>query len=263
MLTVAKAYALPDDRFGAALFDSTVVPANRFGFTTVDPASVNAFQAAVAARTPGGSTSIGAGVTSFETDLNNQGAFTQTILIFTDGDQNTAPYLVTNASQLLINTTTNSPVGDVHEFAPNVVQVCPFALRADNPGGTLGTTYLQDIANRRCNGLMNSTMQVNPSDPALLQFFLQVLNGALLGDKLELAAVQDGQVTQSNVVTPTTDVITATHTFTTSADDISFTLLINWAERFNGLEDINLVKDGVVFPLSSHPIITARRFHAA
>ena len=211
----------------------------------------------MATRTPGGSTSIGAGMSEFESDLNSAGSFTQTVLLFTDGEQNTAPFLVTNATQLLINETDNSPVeGKHHQFAPGVVNVCPFALRADNPGRTSPTTYLQNIANLRCNGLMNSALQVNFSDAELLQFFLQVLNGTLLGDKLELASVQDGQLLESEVFTPTSEVITPTHTITTSADDISFTVLINWEERFDSLQDAYLVKDGVVFPLRSQPVIT-------
>ena len=255
-LVVAKAYSLPGDRFGAALFDSTVAAANQFAFTTIDPVSVSAFQSDLAdpSRGPGGATSIGAGVTAFETDLSSPGAFTQTILLFTDGDQNTAPFLVSNATQVLINETTNSPVGNVAEFLPGVVRLCPFALRADNVNGTLGTSYLQGLADKRCDGLMNSAVSVNPTDPELIQFFLQVLNGALLGDKLEIASVQNGQITPSSVITPST-APTATVTFTTSVDDISFTMLLNWAERFNGLSDIEMVKDGVVFTLTSDIVV--------
>jgi hypothetical protein len=249
-LVVAKAYALPGDRFAAALFDSSVAAANQFAFTTIDPVSVGAFQASLAdpSRGPGGGTSIGAGVTTFQADLSSPGAFTQTILLFTDGDQNTAPFLVSNATQVLINQTANSPVGNIAEFLPGVARLCPFALRADNVNGTLGTSYLQDLANKRCEGLMNSAVSVNPTDPQLIQFFLQVLNGALIGDKLEMASVQNGRITQGS--TPTETV-----TFTTSIDDVSFTMLLNWAERSNGLSNIEMVKDGVVFTLTSDIVV--------
>lgn len=249
MLVVAEAYALPTDVFAAALFDGRVLDANRFDFTTIDPTSVDAFLDDLATRTPSGSTSIGAGVEEFRTELSSPGTFTQTILVFTDGDQNTAPFLVTNATQVLINPAANSPVGaGVAEFVPGVVRLCPFALRADSPSGLLGSTYLQEIADRRCEGIMNTTVSVDPGDPELIQFFLQVLNDTLVGDKLEMASVQDGQITESGAPTTTVE-------FTTSADDVSFTVLINWAERFNGLIDAELVKDGVVIPLISPPVI--------
>lgn len=263
MLSVAKAYSLPGDEFGAALFDGTVdvTKGNRINILPMTTNVLGDLQSLVGSRTPGGSTSIGAGVTSFETELSNKGTFTQTILVFTDGDQNTSPYLVPDVSSgLIINKTNATTNGDTHLFPPiNTVRVCPFALRADNPSGTLGTEYIQKIATAGCSGLMNSTVKIDPkadlaANPALPQFFIQVLNGALVGDKLELAAVQSGQLV-SSAVTTSTDVISATHTFTTSTDDQSFTLLFDWAERYGSMESIQLVKDGVVFPLRTPPVV--------
>lgn len=250
MLAIARAYSLPDDEFAVALFDNDVERSNRFDLTTLDSTSIEAFEIELSTRSPGGSTSIGAGVTAFESDLIGEGAanFNQIILLFTDGDQNTAPYLVTNSTQALINPTTDSPVGaGVREFAEGRVAICPFALRADAPADTLGTTYLQDIATQGgCNGLLNTAMNVDPSDPNLIQFFLEVLNNTLIGDKLELNAVQSGKIAQGGSEQ-------ASESFIISEDDPVFTLLLNWAEIGNGLIGLELSKDGVTFDLLPPP----------
>ena len=125
-----------------------------------------------------------------------------------------------------------------------MIDVCPFALRADDMSGMLGTTYLQSIADQRCDGLMNSAMDIDPSNPDLVQFFLQVLHKALIGDKLELVQVTSGQMTRGG------EDPSASGTFKTSREDVAFTVLIDWAERGNGLEKFILSKDGVNFPVT-------------
>jgi hypothetical protein len=250
MLAVGQAYALPDDVLAAALFDSTVAPANAFApFDLNNTVNVDSFENHIQNLvTPGGGTSIGAGMTTHESVLTGADAadFNQSVLLFTDGDQNVKPFVVTNGAELLINADFNSPTqGTPTEFAPGV-QVCPFALRADNPGGPLGTTYLQAIADLRCDGIFNATMDIDPDDASLVQFFLQVLHEALIGDKLELAAVRSGQMTDGGV-----DIESVAgggeETFIISSDDIAFTLLITWVEDNNGLQRVELEKDGIIF----------------
>ena len=243
MLAVSGPYVESDDRFAVALFDSNVPNSNKLDFIPFNQTTISNF---ISAQFPGGSTSIGAGLTAFETELTAPDAsgYHQTILLFTDGDQNKSPYVVTNGSQVRINPTTNSPTGaGAYEF-PDVADICPFALRADDTSGLLGTTYLQNIAGLRCDGLMNSMMSIAPSDPDLDMFFIQVANKALMGDKLELAQVTSGQVLRQE------DVSTSA-TFTTSQNDVAFTLLVTWAEPGNRLEKVVLSKDGVDFPVNS------------
>ena len=249
MLAVGQDYALPGDKLAAALFDSSVAASNTFDpFNLNDPINVSILENHLEnVVSPGGRTSIGEGVKTFESVLTgpDAGDFNQYILLFTDGDQNEPAYLVTDATQVKINPNTNSPIGaGVYEFAPGV-KICPFALRADDPAGTLGTTYLQSIADLRCKNeegetIFNATMSIDPSDASLLQFFLEVLHEALIGDKLELAAVQSGQLAAGGPDF-------AEETFFVSRDDIAFTALISWAERFNGLSALALEKDGVIF----------------
>jgi len=256
MLAVAEPYTLPKDRFAVAFFDSNVDPGDQLGFIEFG----QTFSDFVSRpdRTPGGSTSIGAGMTAFESDLiAGASDYHQTILLFTDGDQNVPPYLVTNDSQVLINPTAISPTGlEVYEFASGV-SICPFALRADGGAGTLSNSYLQRIADLRCDGLMNSSMSVNPDDAALQMFFEQVRNKALVGDKLELLKVKSGRISRFGCPLLKWLLSHGRETFTTSRDDVAFTLLITWPDPGDGLKEIVLSKGGVDFPVTG----TSNRIH--
>ena len=251
MLATAEPYVELGDRFGVALFDSTVNVDNRMDFAEFNLADISNF---ISDRTPGGGTSIGAGITSFETELIADASdYHQTILLFTDGDQNQPPYLVTDGSRVLINPTTFSTAGTgIHEFAPNMVDICPFALRADDVSGMLGSTFLQSVGELRCDSLMNSTVSISPSDPELVGFFMQVLNKSLIGDKLEIAQVTSGQIKRSEHAS-------VSEKFTTSRQDLAFTVLVNWAEPGNNLKRVLLRKDGIDFPVTDGP----NRIHTA
>lgn len=245
-LAVAKAYAIPSDKFAVALFDSSVAAQNRFDFSTINPVTVNDFMSKLGMVNPSGSTSIGSGMEAFEPELNSGdiAALNQVLLLFTDGDQNESPYLVSNGDELLINPTDNSSVGPgIREYVPGKVDVCPFALRADDPSGILGTTYLQEIADLRCGGKTNSVMSFDVTDSDLLSFFLDSLNDTLIGDKLELADLTSGSLAGTG------QEVSKDEAFVVSGDDIAFTSLLSWVS-VDGVVSIELIKDGVTFDLS-------------
>jgi len=254
MLSVATPYALAGhDDFGAALFDSAVQVGNSQNIASLDSSNVASLQALLSAKTPGGGTSIGAGAVKFQTELTN-GASTHNefMLIFSDGDQNREPYLWTNDALQQVVLDPDDPAESAHpEFLPGGtvddpdVDICPFSMRGDDPATPDATNRLQNIADWRCDGLTYTDVRI-AGTPDLVQFFLQVLNEVLIGDKLELAAVMSGEI-------PRAPGASATETFTVSEKDLVFTILVTWPELRNGLTRLTLRKDGLEFPVIGGP----------
>ena len=256
LLTIADAYLLPGDMVTVGPFDGAVSP-QKIPLTSLDHTAVTSIRNLVkipgGLLSPGGVTSIGSGLVFVEPSVPpvDPGNRNQYVLLFTDGDQNTAPYVVFKDQQVQINDTFNAPDigGPIHDWAADTnagtvdAQLCPFALRSDNPGDPLGTQFNDDIANRRCLGIALTTVSVDPTETELIQYFLQILNATLIGDKLEVAAVRSGQVTKATGQ--------AEESFTVSRRDAAFTVLVAWAERTNGLSQAWLEKDGVAFPFDA------------
>ncbi len=254
MLSVATPYALAGhDDFGAALFDSSVGVGNSQNIASLDSSNVAALQALLSTKTPGGGTSIGAGAEKFQTELAADAAsHNEFMLIFSDGEQNTAPFLWTNDAIEEVVLDPDYPGDSAHpEFLPGGtvddpdVDICPFSMRGDDPSDPDSTNRLQNIADWRCKGLSYTDVRI-AGTPDLVQFFLQVLNEVLLGDKLELASVGGGAIDQAPGAS-------ATETFAVNDDDRIFTVLVTWAELGNGLSKLTLRKDGVEFPLIGGP----------
>jgi von Willebrand factor type A domain len=107
-VNVAKAYAIPGDQLGVVFFDTTAT--NTGGIAAMTSVTLNAVNSAISMKNPGGNTSLGAGVTNLDLHTNNA-TLNNITLVFTDGEQNTAPYLVSDGTQLLINPTMNQPFG--------------------------------------------------------------------------------------------------------------------------------------------------------
>jgi hypothetical protein len=262
MANVAKAYATPGDELGVVFFDSTA--SNTGGLAGMNTITLDAALGAIGARAPGGSTSIGAGVENLKAPLlSNAAAHQNTVLLFTDGEQNTAPFLTSDGTQLLINPTQNLPFGTPWVgMAP--VSLCPFRLRTDDPAGPGGTTTLQQIADNGCGGLMGSPATLKtPAD--LITFFLQVLDKTLVGDKLELISITHGAArTRSRIANPT--VLRrlgngVSIPFRTSAQDGAVTLLLNWSSPGGDTmpSDLKISKDGIDFdPLRDRNVVLAR-----
>ncbi len=242
MATVAKAYVLPGDEIGAVAFDSSAqVVQNLIGATgpTID-GIVSTIDNTLS---PGGATSIGDGVDQLAAALAANAGQNNMMLLFSDGVQNNPFFLrlvgnTVDNKVLRINEDSNNDVGsNVRDVQPNF-DLCVFALRAE---GTADPLDLQGISNVRCNGLNAETTSVDPSEADLIVFFLQVLNEALIGDKLELA-----DIARHQLVADTGD-RTIKHSFVLGRESIGFTTALSWAREGNGLETMSLEKDGVIF----------------
>lgn len=243
MTNVAKAYATPGDQLGVVFFDSNA--SNTGGIAAMNTTTLNAATSAIGLRSPSGMTSIGKGVSNLKADLvANAAANNNMVLLFTDGEQNTAPFLTSDGTQLLLNPTQNQPFGAPWmDNAP--VSLCAFRLRTDDPASPGGTTSLQQIADQGCDGLMNSPMTLDAQPADLVAFFLQVLNTTLIGDKIEFisrAALSPAPNTTASVP------------FRTSAEDGAVTLLLGWPGAGNPGEaergmpaDVRIEKDGIVW----------------
>lgn len=259
LLTIADAYLLPGDQVTVAPFDHVVAP-QAIPLAPLDHTAVTSIRNLVktpgGVLSPGGATSIGAGLVYVEPSVPpvDPTVRNQYVLLFTDGDQNTAPYVVFNDDQVRINDTQNDPVsgGPLHDWAADGndqtadAKLCPFALRSDSPSSPLGTEFNGKIATRRCLGHALTTVSVDPAQPELIQYFLEILDATLIGDKLELAAVRSGLATQAAGWIE--------ESFIVSRRDVAFTVLLAWVERQNGIGRAWLEKDGVFFPFDATQI---------
>jgi hypothetical protein len=259
MLSVADAYLLPGDEIAVAPFSNTVDPTEVVPRQNLDHTTITSIRHLVDRLSPSGTTSIGAGLLHFEDDVQPvpPGTRNQTVLLFTDGDQNRAPYVEVRNGRLKTNgagyADGSGTEGDGDDSDTEKVRVCPFALRADNPGGALGTQFNNDIARARCEGVVFTTNSIDPAKPHLIEYFLEILNKTLIGDKLEIATVNSGRVEQPIVLTMT-GASQDSENFVISRQDQAFTVLMAWAERGNFLRTATLVKDGVEFSLHAQSL---------
>jgi VWA domain-containing protein len=266
MLTVASAYNIASDQVAVAAFSDVVPPQNTIGLTFLAANAISNTRTLVnTTLQPGGATSIGQGLKTHESQIQPvaPGTRTQLVLLFTDGDQNTAPFVVFNGNHMLLNPVSNDLLGTTTEYAAapgtppantDTAMVCPFALRADAPNAPLGTVFIDGIATRRCKGVGNTALSVNPEEPALMQWFLQVLNKALLGDKLEVASVQSGTIVAPVPLPPAPfPGASDTKTFTISAMDRAFTVLLTTGGKNRVAGSVTLTKDGETFDLTNSP----------
>lgn len=263
LLQVAHTYAVPGDEFGAVLFDANnpVSDANTQTFIPLTPGNVGAFLGLLGSTwSPGGGTSFGAGMEKWEDsgDANsitdNKGDFDYQIIALTDGEQNTAPFLAAGADRLdpnvYLNPTHNAPGG--HKFVEpggdETINVCPVGMRFGNPSPDL-SWGLDDIAERRCAGfdyiadVIGANAGVSELRDDLVGFFLEFLNGALVGDKLELMGSDKGSAM------PVRRAVSIDESFLVSDLDRIFTVHLSHGAVGTVAHGFRLEKDGKVFEL--------------
>ncbi|POF29077.1 VWA domain-containing protein [Roseibium marinum] len=246
MATVAKAYILPGDQIAAVAFDtSSHTIQNLIGANT--PTIDGIVTSINSTLSPGGGTSIGDGVDALDNVLAANAGENNLMMLFSDGIQNNPVYLRLVGDILRLNPNSNSDTGANIQDVPTGFDLCIFALRAE---GTADPLDLQAISDVRCQdemgaGLLVETTSVDPGDPELVTFFLEVLNRALIGDKLELVDIASHQLVRD------TGPDTLTHSFSIGRDSISFTALLGWQRPGNGLAAMTLVKDGITIDIAS------------
>ena len=212
-------YAMLGDKIGVVYFsDVATVFDQTPGGSNLKPAHDSAQTGLIAAniqtQTPTSNTSIGAGLraaddSGFAADKDpNAPKATKLVVLFSDGEQNTAP-LVGFAGG-------NLQVGGVNY--DNTIKVCPVTAGVDGPGAELQ----QDIANARCNGrYIQVRDDVGTFVIADLEtFFMQVFSDTLIGDKLELVKDVTGKLG------PGTDL---KQKFSANANDVALSILLSWS----------------------------------
>lgn len=254
MVSVAKAYQLPGDQLGVVFFDNDA--SNTGGVAAMTNATLDAVLTAIDSRSPGGGTSIGDGIDNLQSAVTggDNANFNNTMLLFTDGAQNTSKFLVWDGADLRINAT-NSPIGGtLVRPAGKQLSLCPFRLRMDDPSDPDSSSLLQNIANYSGCGALNIETTLDNPPAGAVQYFLQVLADTLIGDKLELIQVAKGeQAGVAGAGTPALDM-----SFKTSKKDLAFTILLGWDQAFqaDGRPNIKLSKDGVDFDPLHNPRFT-------
>ena len=223
-----NSYAIPKDEVGLVFFstkstpDTTAMPAcGGSGSNLVaadDPAQVNPIAQQVQSAVPTFATSIGAGLQAASTcgfTRDTSGNTNKTVLLFSDGEQNTAPMVSVSTptgvnGQVLLDGSVYDPSNSIH--------ICPVtAGRLTAPGFTLQ----QQIANAACSG---QNAHIRDTDQTFAQadlqtFFAQALAQMLPTDKLELVADDTGKLVRGS---------TAVDKFIVSANDVKTTIVLSW-----------------------------------
>ena len=244
------------DRFAAVPF-SDVVDADP-AFEALDwqemtPGPVGELALDLDAITPSGWTSFGAGMQYREADFVAATERKQVVLLFTDGRQNRPPQLRFEGGYPKIFPTMDLFSGTIYAWdsaASEVkAEICPFVMNADDPADGIWTE-LEDIADAHCDGMFGSSIHLDTAfdgatgavDPSgLQQFFVQVVQNALQGDKLEMADTMAGRMTYEETRPE------RRHTFHVGRQDPNITLLVTWEGDYVGIEELLLVKDGETF----------------
>ncbi len=258
MVSVAKAYSLTGDKLGVVFFNQDaentagLPPGSANAVTDMTTVTLDAIGTSISSRSPGGSTSIGDGIDNLLAVLNggDNASFNNAMLVFTDGEQNNAKFIVDNGLQLLLNAT-NSPIGGSEVVPPGKqLKLCPFKLRTSNAADA-ANALLQTMADRSSCGPLNLPVTLDDPPVDAIQYFVQVLNGTLIGDKLEIVHLSQG--TQPG--TPGSVPPPLTMDFRTSQQDLAFTALLGWNPAFQveGRPAMKLSKDGVDFVVGQDP----------
>jgi len=247
---IIDSYAIPGDKLAAVFFSTKATPdptpptlcgtPNTNLLAADDPNNVSSVASSVQIQTPTSSTSIGAGLQAantcgFTRDL--PGNSNKTVLLFSDGEQNTSPMVTVNNGQVFLD---GSP------YDPSI-SICPVTAGRMTAAGFM----LQDsIAVAKCNG---HEVHIADTDQnfalagmtGLQSFFMQSLAAIMPTDKLELVVDNTGVVTRPS---------SAVEKFLVASDDVKMTLVLSW---FDGSEGDRILPfrltapDGTVIDLAN------------
>jgi von Willebrand factor type A domain/Outer membrane protein beta-barrel domain len=192
IFSLFTSYALPGDKLGLVTFNSMATPFGVSGGTNLRDATNaterNAIKSNLDGQTPGGSTSIGAGLKATQDSGFLSDTTTKRVFLFSDGEQNTVPCVGTPNTAPCASTVamSGSLQVDGADYLSGVA-VCPVTV-----GQFSGPAYVlqQNIKTATsCPGPYVHAITNDPSCPRatsdLTTFFTQSLANLLVGDKLE------------------------------------------------------------------------------
>lgn len=219
LLDQLPGHAMLGDKLGLTFFSST---ASGGALTAAhDPGNVAGVRSTVLAQVPTNATSLGAGL-----NLANSAGFSgdsnprKFVLLFSDGDQNTAPLI--DQDPLTCSAGSTLKVAGV-PYAPGVA-VCPITTGIMT---ACGYKLQQSIAQAACSGnylhIQSGSSTFSQNDANI--FFTQALNNALIGDKLEIVREITGTLAPETV---------KTETFRANKGEVSLSLLMSWANLPKG-----------------------------
>jgi hypothetical protein len=259
LLDVLPSHAMLGDKLGVTYFSTAASGAantaacpniaNGVLASAVDPACVGAIRADVLSQSPTNNTSIGAGLTQA-----NSAALSQTpgnrnfVLLFSDGDQNTAPLVDQDPNTCALAGNKLSLGGTPYPPGITVCTVATGSLSA------CGTKLQQNIGNLGCpSGYLFIQQYQTDADfkAAANTAFTQVLNNAMVGDKLEI--VRDIRGTLAPLATQS-------ETFLGNKGDVALSLMISWFNLPRSTEGLTpkvqlIAPDGTVVDTTAATIL--------
>ena len=218
MLAQVSGYAMLGDKLGVTFFNTASspfaqVPANDSGQVAAKADLVNMQSAS-------GSTSIGAGLNSALAGLGDP-SYRRYIVLFSDGDQNTAPNVDMDPATCSLPSNTLKVDGNA---VSTDIKVCPVTTGVLS---ACGYRLQQSIGIAACGGQFlhipdgSTTGNFDGADVSsnANRFFTQLLTDAVIGDKLEIVRDIRGSLSSNT---------TRTETFDANQGDINVTVTVNW-----------------------------------
>jgi hypothetical protein len=227
-----------EDRIGVVLFDSTAVaqslagadpPANFFVQRGATGSAWNAVTGAIDSLTPGSSTSIGAGINSAMQQWTNDPAHDATLIVVTDGMQNTAP-LITQAPSgfLALLPVAGLPQELRQRFLP--IQTIAFGTPA-----TVDENLLRNISFETAG---RSYLSVNAT--TMFDSFAMTLVSSLKGNTASIATRQSATLTGPGPTAAKPVIVDA------SARRVVFSL--QWTPPLRDALELEVFRPGAVKP---------------
>jgi hypothetical protein len=213
-LTLFGNHAWVGDKVGVVYFSTTATVFNPGGGPSnmapgIDQAKLTAITNDILARAPTNTTSIGAGLLAAKAqgfDLEPVSPRRKVVVLFSDGEQNTAPLVSVMGS----NVQTNGSTYDVDQIIPVT------AGDLSSPGNALQTS----IGVAKNNNLEFHVL----TGQDLTSYFTQSMNDVLVGDKLETVRDVTGTVTRGTNVQ---------QKFLGNQGDVSLSILLTWTAPDN------------------------------
>ncbi len=239
-------YAWLNDKIGVVYFstNATVFDPTPGGSNlelAQDSAKVTLIAQNIQAQVPTNLTSIGAGLQSANTAgfaLDPGAVRKKSVVLFSDGEQNTAPNVAVAGSNVQINGA-NYPVDNVCPITAGVMTAPGFLLQ-------------QDIANARCGNLNAHILQNQQTfaQADLETHFAQLFQNFLIGDKLESVRDVTGKIAKG---------ATAQHKFVASSNDVALSILLSWsAPKVNNEETREILPFRLIAPNGTEVDISHR-----
>lgn len=225
------------DQVGVVTFDSAATSLTNSMFEDVNTTNIRGaggLEAQINALNPGLATSIGAGLNMAQQNINSGTASRKTILLMSDGQQNTDPMVAVDSGVVMVycNSPSNCTAPGVNLAGCTSAHHCPLFPSGSitpaifvvslGPSSQVDPAILQDLTNSTGGYYVNS----ESVSQLLTPFFLQMLQNLVHFNTYETVRLLSGTVSQEQAYSTTIPISSTSH-------NAVFSLM--WPSQFGAL----------------------------